>query len=185
MTTSDDDRQTLLEIARRAMVAHVSGAPVLSDQRVVPAGVSTRLGGAFVTLHHGGKLRGCIGRVEADRPLLDVIEQSAVAACSADPRFAAVTSAELSDLEIELSLLGTLEAVTDPAEIEIGRHGLLIEKGWHRGLLLPQVASERGWDALQFLAQTCQKAGLPADAWQEGARVWRFEAEVFGEIAPT
>ena len=185
MTTSDGDRHTLLSIARRAMLAHVTGVPAVSDQTTVATDLSTRRGGAFVTLHRGGELRGCIGRLDADGPLPEVIAQCAVAACSADPRFSPVATAELSAIEIELSLLGALEPITDPTQIEIGRHGLLIEKGRRRGLLLPQVATEHRWDRLQFLAQTCRKAGLPNDAWQQGARLWRFEAEVFGDVAPT
>jgi len=187
MTTSDADRHTLLGIARQAILAHVTGAPVVSDQTVagIPAEMRARRGAAFVTLHRDGELRGCIGHLDADGLLPEVIAQCAVAACSDDPRFSPVTTAELSGIQIELSILGAMEPITDPTEIEIGRHGLLVEKGWHRGLLLPQVAAERSWDRQQFLAQTCHKAGLPADAWQHGARVWRFEAEVFGDIAAT
>jgi len=94
-----------------------------------------------------------------------------------------VTSAELPHIDIEISLLGPLEPIAGPAEIEIGRHGLVIHHGWARGLLLPQVAVEWRWDAETFLTQTCHKAGLPNDAWQHGAKIWRFEAEVFGEKA--
>ena len=177
--TSASDRELLLRIARDAVVAHVGGTPL---GEIEPVALAERRGGAFVTLHHrGGELRGCIGHVEADQPLAAVVARCAVAACSADPRFPAVCLAELGDLVIELSLLGPLEPITGAAEIEIGRHGLVIEKGWRRGLLLPQVATEWKWDCQQFLAQTCRKAGLPHDAWQHGARLWRFEAEVFGE----
>jgi len=109
------------------------------------------------------------------------VTRCAVAACSADPRFPPVTPAELEQIEIEISLLGPLEPITGPQEIEIGAHGLVVEMGWQRGLLLPQVATEWKWDAEAFLAHTCHKAGLPRDAWRHGAKVWRFEAEVFGE----
>jgi uncharacterized protein (TIGR00296 family) len=88
-------------------------------------------------------------------------------------------------VDIELSLLGPLEAIAGADDVEIGRHGLVVERGWQRGLLLPQVATEWEWDRQTFLAQTCQKAGLPGDAWQHGAKLWRFEAEVFGEGRPT
>ena len=134
-----------------------------------------------MTLHARHELRGCIGHIEADEPLATVVARCAVSACSADPRFPAVAVSELSGLEIELSLLGPLEPLTGPDEIDIGRHGLVVEKGRRRGLLLPQVAIEWKWDRLRFLAETCRKAGLPHDAWQRGADVWRFEAEVFGE----
>jgi AmmeMemoRadiSam system protein A len=177
--TNETDRQLLLRIAREAVVAHVGGAAFVEIETMALAG---RRGGAFVTLHkRGGELRGCIGHIESDQLLPGVIARCAVAACSADPRFSAVALAELADLAIELSLLGPLEAVAGAEDIEIGRHGLVIEKGWHRGLLLPQVAIEWKWDREQFLAQTCRKAGLPPDAWKHGARIWRFEAEVFAE----
>ena len=176
--TSESDRQLLLSIAREAMAAHVSGQPAPpSDEQAL----ASRRGGAFVTLRHAGELRGCIGHIEAGDRLADVIARCAVAACSADPRFPAVTAAELPQLDIELSLLGPLEAIDGADDVEIGRHGLVVERDWHRGLLLPQVAIEWKWDRDTFLAQTCHKAGLPRDAWKHGAKLWRFEAEVFGE----
>jgi AmmeMemoRadiSam system protein A len=179
--TNESDRELLLRIARDAVVAHVGGAAFAAVEPIALAG---RCGGAFVTLHNrGGELRGCIGHIESDQSLPGVVARCAVAACSADPRFRAVGPAELADLVIELSLLGPLEPVGGAEDIEIGRHGLVIEKGSRRGLLLPQVATEWKWDRQQFLAQTCRKAGLPQDAWQHGARIWRFEAEVFGEDA--
>ena len=175
--TSEADRQLLLRIARNAIVAHVDGSTPPS----VDAFDLDRRGGAFVTLHKRGDLRGCIGHIEADDSLARVVARCAVAASSADPRFPAVSSDEVAHLSIELSLLGPLEPIAGPDEIEIGNHGLVVEKGWHRGLLLPQVATEWKWNAHQFLAQTCRKAGLPLDAWKQGAKLWRFEAEVFGE----
>jgi AmmeMemoRadiSam system protein A len=177
--TSDSDRQQLLRIARNAIVAHVGGA---SSENVVCDGeASGRRGGAFVTLHRGGELRGCIGHIEMDEPLVDVVRRCAVAACSRDPRFPAVLASELSQIALELSLLGPLEPIGGPDEVEISRHGLVVEKGSHRGLLLPQVATEWNWNPLQFLEHTCRKAGLSADAWKHDAKLWRFEAEVFGE----
>jgi AmmeMemoRadiSam system protein A len=140
-----------------------------------------RHAGAFVTLHLRGILRGCIGHVEPSGPLIEVIARCAAGAATSDPRFPPVTASEVHELEIEISILGPLEAVTSLEEIEIGRHGLVVEKGWGRGLLLPQVASERKWTPATFVAETCHKAGLPRDAWKKGATVWRFEAEVFGE----
>jgi AmmeMemoRadiSam system protein A len=144
-------------------------------------GVLTQPGGAFVTLHNHGDLRGCIGHIEPTEPLGQVVARCAVAACSSDPRFAPITPTELGQLDIEISLLGPLEPIAGPHDIEVGRHGLVVESGWQRGLLLPQVATEWGWDAGAFLAHTCHKAGLPRDAWQHGAKLWRFEAEVFAE----
>lgn len=172
------EREALLRLAREAIAAHVSGAP---SPAVDICQAAINPGAAFVTLHNHGELRGCIGHVEADEPLGRVVARCAVAACSTDPRFPAVTKAEISELDLELSLLGPLEPIAGPDDFEIGRHGLVVEMGLHRGLLLPQVATEWKWDRETFLAQTCQKAGLPRDAWKRGAKMWRFEAEVFGE----
>lgn len=178
MLTSEADRLLLLQLAREAIVAHVARGRVPTP---TSPGVLGRSGGVFVTLHKQGGLRGCIGQIEADGPLGALIPRCAIAACSTDPRFPPVSAAELPELEIELSLVGPLEPIADPTDFEIGRHGLLVEREWRRGLLLPQVATERRWDRNQFLTQTCHKAGLSGDAWKEGAKVWRFEAEVFGE----
>ena len=176
--TSDADRHLLLQVARDAIVAHVAGT-----QPAIAA--ATELfelpGGAFVTIHKGGELRGCIGHIEANEPLGRVIARCAVAACSCDPRFLPIAAAELPQLDVELSLLGPLEPIGGPEDIEIGRHGLVVEKTSRRALLLPQVATEWQWDAETFLAHTCYKAGLPRDAWKQGAKLWRFEAEVFSE----
>lgn len=176
--TNPDDRAALLRIARDAIDAHVTGG-----RRGVEAhdDLASRLGGAFVTVHHRGELRGCIGRIDADQALVRVVAQCAVSACSMDPRFKPVAAGELPDIDVELSLLGPLEPITGPGDIEIGRHGVLVARDRSRGLLLPQVATEWKWDASTFLAQTCRKAGLQADAWKQGASIWRFEAEVFGD----
>ncbi|HYM23299.1 MAG TPA: AmmeMemoRadiSam system protein A [Vicinamibacterales bacterium] len=179
--TSNDDRRLLLSVAREAIAAHVgerrSTAPELT-------GVMTQRAGAFVTIHNRGELRGCIGHVEADEMLGRVIPRMAVAACSSDPRFPAVTDRELPELDLEISILGPLVPISSPDEIEVGRDGLVVQLGWHRGLLLPQVATEWKWDRETFLAHTCHKAGMPRDAWRNGAKVFRFEAEVFGERQP-
>jgi AmmeMemoRadiSam system protein A len=172
------ERQGLLLLARDAIAAHLSGLPAPA---VAPSPITERRAGVFVSLHRGEALRGCIGHIEPDHPLSRAITSSAIAAASTDPRFAPVTLEELSHLHIELSILGPLERIGGVAEIEIGRHGLLVESGWKRGLLLPQVAVEWGWDAEVFLSQTCHKAGLPPDAWKSAVAIWRFEAEVFGE----
>jgi AmmeMemoRadiSam system protein A len=188
------DRALLLRLARNAIAAHVTGVP---PQPLAPSEVEgaeesdilARRGGVFVSLHQRrakasverGDLRGCIGHIAADLRLDQVIPQSAVASCSRDPRFKPIGRSELDDIDIELSLLGPLEPIGGPDDIEIGRHGLLVEQGHRRGLLLPQVAVEWKWDAPAFLAQTCRKAGLPADAWKRADNLWRFEAEVFGE----
>ena len=175
---TDAQQRALVEIARAAVVHAIGGA------RAGPAppgdpGAS----GAFVTLTRDGQLRGCIGTLECRRPLAEEIARVAVSAAREDPRFDPVRPAELDDLDVEVSVLGPLEEIDprDPGAIEIGRHGLVVEQGRRRGLLLPQVAIEWGWDREAFLAQTCKKAGLPADCWLHGAKVYRFAADVFGD----
>jgi uncharacterized protein len=185
MMTTDRERALLLQVARDAITAHVTGAGT-SGRAPALAGSAEfldRRGGVFVTIHHRGELRGCIGHIEADDSLPRIVARCAVAACSDDPRFPAIAPAELSQIQIELSLLGPLEPAAGPADVEVGRHGLVVELGRQRGLLLPQVATEWHWDAGMFLSQTCRKAGLPEDSWKGGAmvKVWRFEAEVFAE----
>jgi AmmeMemoRadiSam system protein A len=176
--TNEADRQRLLQIARAAIVAHVHGtaAPELEC-------AEGPRGGAFVTLHAGGELRGCIGHLEADDVLSRIVARCAVAACSTDPRFPAVDRSEVDTLSVEISILGPLELIRDVDDIEIGRHGLIVERDRRRGLLLPQVATEWALNREQFLEHTCRKAGLPPDAWKRGATLWRFEAEVFGETS--
>jgi AmmeMemoRadiSam system protein A len=175
---SGPERTLLLKLARLAIEAHVSGR----DLQSIPAWPAiTRSAGAFVTLTRDGELRGCIGYPDADRPLVEVVVGCAAAAASRDPRFEPLSLLELTEIQIEISVLGPLLPVRDPAEILIGRDGLVVELGRRRGLLLPQVASEREWTAATFLTQTCLKAGLSPDAWQSGAQVFRFEADVFGE----
>ena len=178
MMTSDADRRLLLQLAREAIAAHVELKRPPNPDIV---GVLARPGGVFVSLHNHGELRGCIGHIERNEPLGRVVLRCAVAACSTDPRFAGVSAAELAEVDIELSLMGPLEPIRGAEDVEIGRHGLVVEHSSNRGLLLPQVAIEWQWDAEVFLAQTCHKAGLPRDAWKKGATLWRFEAEVFGE----
>jgi AmmeMemoRadiSam system protein A len=177
--TTEIDRHALLGVARAAIVANVTGQPLA---RPAPTDSLARLAGAFVTLHRSGLLRGCIGRLDADAPLTETIVDCARLACSADPRFPAVAAAELELLRIEISILGSFEPVVSVDEVEIGRHGLLVEENQHRGLLLPQVAIECRWNAKTFVEQTCRKAGLPRDRWPRAASLWRFEAEVFSEL---
>lgn len=180
--TGERDRAWLMQIAREAVTAHVTHAaqPAHDSEELE---VARRRAGVFVTIHCRGDLRGCIGRLEADMPLPRCVAHCAVAACSQDPRFPAITPSELPDISLEISVLGPMEPAGGPADVEVGRHGLMIEQGRHRGLLLPQVAVEWRWDAPTFLSETCRKAGLASDSWQRGATIWKFEAEVFGEDA--
>lgn len=137
--------------------------------------------GAFVTIHHRGDLRGCLGRIDVDAPLAETVAHLAAVVSDSDPRFEPVSSHELPDLALEISVLTPEREVPSIEEIEIGRHGLIIEQGHRRGLLLPQVATEHGWDRTTFLDHACRKALLPPDAWRHGAKILIFEAEVFGE----
>jgi len=146
------------------------GSPELLERR-----------GVFVTLHRDGELRGCIGVPEPVSPLFQAAQDCALSAARTDPRFPPVTASELPDLQIEISVLSPLEAVEEIGSIVLGVHGLLLKHLGRRGLLLPQVAVERGWDREQFLAQLCRKAHLPATAWKECAAIERFSAFVFGE----
>lgn len=174
------ERKRLLDAARAAVAASVGGGdpfePVITDEDLRDRR------GAFVSLHIGDELRGCIGYIESDRPLVTTVVSCAVAAATADPRFPSLTSGELAAVTFEISLLSPPRAVTGAAEIEVGRHGVIVTSGGRKGLLLPQVATRTGWNAEEFLEGACRKAGLPAGAWRRpGARVEVFSAEVFGE----
>lgn len=136
--------------------------------------------GAFVTLKKDGQLRGCIGNVVGQGPLIATIERMALAAAFEDPRFPPVTLQEFNDLDLEVSIMGPLTLCPDPELIEIGRHGLYIRKSIHSGLLLPQVAVEQGWDRETFLDHTCLKAGIPRGFWRKSkVELWWFEAVIF------
>ncbi|HUT43762.1 MAG TPA: AmmeMemoRadiSam system protein A, partial [Desulfobacterales bacterium] len=139
--------------------------------------------GAFVTLHKQGQLRGCIGFIDAKRPLHKTIEEMAVAAAFNDPRFSPVSREELKDLSIEISVLTPLKEIKDINEIKVGIHGIYIVKGSYSGILLPQVATQYKWDRLTFLKETCHKAGLPSDAWSDkDTKIYIFSADIFSEI---
>jgi AmmeMemoRadiSam system protein B/AmmeMemoRadiSam system protein A len=174
---SSEDRVELAKIARQAVASAVYDS---SPPEVSRASRPLRERcGAFVTLKVNGELRGCIGSVEAKQPLVEVVARMAMAAAAHDPRFAPVTPAELSQLDLEISVLGPMERCEDTDLIEVGRHGLVIVKGNRSGVLLPQVAAEHGWDRSTFLRQVCLKAGLPAEAWRDSATMlYVFEAEV-------
>jgi AmmeMemoRadiSam system protein A len=197
---SDAQRVALLRTARAAIVDHLvvasipSSAPIPDprlagspDRRipgipepVTPAPPAT---GVFVTIKRRGQLRGCLGVLEMRASLDEEVARCARDSATADPRFSPMTPDELPDMSLEISVLGPLEEIDplDDRAIVIGRHGLLVEQGLRRGLLLPQVAPEWGWTREQFLQQTCRKAHLPENAWRAGARVFRFDAEVFGD----
>ena len=182
---SREDRQALLQIARQTL-QHCAHHGRLKGSR---QGTPTRQAllapcGAFVTLHKHGELRGRIGSFHGEDHLCRTIESMAYAAGWQDPRFPPLDPDELEEVEIEISVLTPLRPITDVKEIEVGKHGICISQGRRRGVLLPQVATEYGWDRETFLAHTCRKAGLPADAWKQGATIEIFSAEIFGEKDP-
>jgi len=164
-------------------LAHDSIQAALQDRELDLTPPSQHLAeprGAFTTLHLRGKLRGCIGYVSPVDSLYKTIADTARAAAFDDPRFEPVALAEAPELKAEISVLSLPQPIR-PDEVVIGKHGLIVTHGNRRGLLLPQVPIEWGWDRDTFLAQTCLKAGLPPDAWQHGAELQGFTAEVFGE----
>jgi AmmeMemoRadiSam system protein B/AmmeMemoRadiSam system protein A len=181
----EQDQRTLLRLARESVTHAAHGTSPPSDLYTASE-LSPRLNApraAFVSLHtrRSGRLRGCIGWLEARKALVDAVVENARAAATRDPRFAAVAPEEVEDLDIEISVLGPLLDVEDVAEIEVGRDGLLIDMEARRGILLPQVPVQLHWGREEFLDNVCRKAGLPADAWKRGARIQRFEAVVFSE----
>ena len=175
---TDDDRRRLLDVARRSVAARVIG----SENLTAPALELPSVAGVFVTLKLEGRLRGCLGTLECLGNLASDVARCAADAASNDPRFPAVGAHELVGLSLEISVLGPFERIDPrhPDAVSIGVHGLLVERGRRRGLLLPQVAIEWEWNVEQFLRQTCVKAGLAAEAWERDAIVYRFTADVFG-----
>jgi AmmeMemoRadiSam system protein A len=178
---SDEERKLLLRLAHRVIAAELRKEELDTSP---PSSHLAEPRGAFTTLHRSGELRGCIGYAMPLYPLYRTIADTAAAAAFRDPRFAPVTVDELAELQIEISVL-SLMAPIKPEEVEVGRHGLMVTFGHARGLLLPQVPLEWGWNREKFLSETCRKANLPADAWEHGARLEAFTAEVFGENQPS
>lgn len=171
------DRTRLLVLARACLEARVRREP---RPPIARGGALDAPRGAFVSIHAAGALRGCLGHLTS--PCLAVaVADLAAAVADSDPRFEPVAAAELTLLHLEISVLTPEREVHSLEDIEVGRHGLIVEQGLRHGLLLPQVASERGWDRTTFAEQTCVKAGLLPDAWRRGARILCFEAEVFAE----
>ena len=174
-----DGKKALLAWARATIKARLEGGPEAKP----PTGPGLDATcGAFVSLHEEGRLRGCIGRIVGGSPVVETIRGMALAAAFEDPRFDPLETVELPRIDIEITLLSPMERVSSVENIEIGRHGLYIVKGWHSGLLLPQVPVEFGWDRDTFLEQLCYKAGLHSDAWKApDAELFSFEGIVFGE----
>ena len=177
-----EQRAALLSLARSAIHEQVCHARRVSSGSVDPA--LQTAGAAFVTLTREGELRGCIGYVEAIKPLAEAVAHCAVSAATADPRFLPVQPEELPDLWIEISVLSPLRRIDEPGQVEVGTHGLYISHEGRHGLLLPQVATEFGWDRDTFLRQTCRKASLPGDAWRRGAEIRVFTVDRFTDGTP-
>jgi AmmeMemoRadiSam system protein A len=176
---SEAERRLFLELARQAIAEAVVGQK--RTLNVPTEGIFSEKRGVFVTLHLRGRLRGCIGVVEAYEPLRDALAHCAASAALSDPRFSPIRPDELPGLQIEVSLLFP-PAPIRPEEIKIGTHGLLISNGKQRGLLLPQVAIEHNFGREQFLEETCHKAALPPNAWQKPeTEILAFTCEVFSE----
>jgi AmmeMemoRadiSam system protein A len=179
---SQKQRTQLLRIARQSIEAALDGRRAEVDAAELDEALR-QPSGAFVSLHTGdGALRGCIGSIEPVAPLWQAIVSSAISAAFRDPRFHPLGKEELGNVELEISVMSPIGPVADVEEIEVGRDGLIISRGSRTGLLLPQVATDYGWDRETFLRQTCVKAGLSPDAWQsDDCRIEKFSAEVFSE----
>ena len=187
---SDDDGRRAVQIARTVVDKLVRREPI--PEMDFPA-IFREKSGVFVTLttFPDDDLRGCIGYPEPIAPLIDALKDSAVSAASRDPRFPPVSPGELDDIKVEVSLLtlpeelGTEKPSDLPSMIKIGQDGLIVERNMARGLLLPQVPVEQGWDAEEFLSHACMKAGVPPDCWlMQGTKIFKFTAEVFSETEP-
>jgi AmmeMemoRadiSam system protein A len=168
----------LIATAREAIASRLEGRPPAYPEPGAALGAASD--GLFVSLHRNGRLRGCIGNLRSARPLVETAKSMAEAAAFEDPRFVALTAAELADLEVEITVLGTFFPITGPGDFEIGRHGLYIVARGRSGILLPQVAVEYSWGQETFLAQVCRKAGFDTGAWKSpGAQLYAFEGSVF------
>jgi AmmeMemoRadiSam system protein A len=178
---TSDERKLLLRLAHESIESALEKRGISFD---APTPHLAELRGAFTTIYCRGALRGCVGYVLPRESLYRTIVETARAAAFEDTRFPAITPEEVPDLQVSLSVLSPLSPI-QPEEVEIGRHGLLVSQHGMRGLLLPQVPVEHGWNRVTFLEQTCRKAGLPLDAWQKGAKIEAFTAEVFGDQEAT
>ncbi|MGD0277045.1 MAG: AmmeMemoRadiSam system protein A [Syntrophales bacterium] len=179
MGLTEEEKKSLLKLAKSTVESKLTNCELYQPPITSPLKEKR---GLFVTIKEKGQLRGCIGYIQEVRPLCEAVSEMAGAAAFRDPRFSPVCKEEIPSLSYEISVLTPMKEITGVEEIEIGVHGLYISKGYHSGLLLPQVATEYHWDPLTFLEQTCYKAGLPADAWKdEDTKVFVFSADVFSE----
>jgi len=177
---TSEEKRFLLTLARNTIKSSLVNKKI--DDPAFFSDTLSNKHGVFVTLNLGNRLRGCIGYIEGVVALQQAVKEMALSAAFNDPRFPALTIEELPDVEIEISVLSPLHKISTISEIMVGEHGIVIEHGINKGLLLPQVAVEYGWDRESFLAHTCQKAGLTPDAWRDSAAtIHIFSAEIFSE----
>ncbi len=180
MELSEKQKELLLHIARKTIENLVTGKKI-PEFKIDDNLLNTKCG-AFVTIHKKGTLRGCIGNIIGHSALWETVRKMAVEASSNDPRFPPVNSGELDDIDIEISVISPFEKIDDIEKISVGEHGIFIKQGYYQGLLLPQVATEYGWDRQQFLEHTCMKAGMNKDCYRnEKCEIFIFSATVFGE----
>lgn len=178
---SKAEKKALLGLARSAIADKLKTGDAAFQPEESP-GLEMK-SGAFVTLHKKGRLRGCIGRFTSDFPITDTVQEMARAAAFEDPRFNPLSASELQEVDVEISVLTPMRLVSSTDEIQVGKHGIYIINGPSRGVLLPQVATEQGWDRQTFIEHTCLKAGLGKNCWQEAeTEIYVFTAEVFGEL---
>ena len=176
-----EQQKKLLKIARQTLEAYIKEGKIPQFGEKDPELLKPY--GAFVTLRKGKELRGCIGHIIGSKPLYELIRDMAIASSTQDPRFPPVTEEELKSIKIEISVLSEPKLTKGHKEIELGKHGVIVQSGFNQGVYLPQVATETGWKKEQFLSSLClHKAGLPADAWKnKDTNLYIFEAEVFEE----
>ena len=180
MELTKKDKDSLLDVVKKTIAAKVNNKDL--QKIAVDSATLKEKRGAFVTLKKNGHLRGCIGYIKAVKPLWETVQEMALAAAFHDPRFPSLKAEELKELTFEISVLSPLQRVQDINEIQVGKHGLYIVHGNNSGLLLPQVASEYGWDRETFLKETCRKAGLQHQDWQDKeTEIYIFSADYFGD----
>ena len=180
MQLNQDEGSRLLEIARQTIDAHLNGTE--PPEVVRPSSALEQRAGCFVTIEMNDQLRGCIGTFSSELPLHREVAQMAVAAATGDPRFYAMTAEDIGRYQLDISVLSPLERIEDTSVIEVGTHGIYLENDYSRGVLLPQVATEHGWNRRTFLEQTCVKAGLPTDAWQSPhTDIYIFSAQIISD----
>ncbi|MFP4654969.1 MAG: TIGR00296 family protein [Methanohalobium sp.] len=188
MVTEDDGKEAV-KLARDAIETYLETGDFVDPSRFELSSIFKEYRGVFVTLNKEGNLRGCIGHPYPDSQLDNAIVDSAISAATRDPRFPPVELPEMDIITIEVTVLTQPEFIEVPPEelpenVEVGKHGLIVKKGYYQGLLLPQVATEQGFDSSEFLSHTCLKAGLSPDEWRKDAQVYCFEGQIFKENTP-